>query len=120
MLSFGRECVASTNWNGSVPLALVEAHRDLAAYVKDPELKKGYWKQPGVWIDIKSAYERFFDLNPKALNQRHGYALYAYRCEEWNTLRAQLKLLGEVNYAYFGGKAEYDKMVRLSESNGGQ
>lgn len=120
MLAFGRECVASTVWKGTVPLALAEAHWDLASYVKEPDLKKAYWKQPGVWKDIESAYSRFFVLNPEAVSQRHAYAAYAYRCEEWTVLRTQLKLLGEVNHAYFGGKAEFDKMVRLAEANGGQ
>lgn len=119
MLAFGRECVASTKWKGSVPLTLVEAHRDLASYVKEPELKPAYWKQPGVWKDIESAYTRFFELNPEAVSQRHAYAFYAYRCEEWTAFRTQLKLLGEVNYAYFGGKVEFDKMVRRAEANGG-
>lgn len=120
MLAFGRECVASTIWKGRVPLALAEAHEDLAKYLQDADAKRAYWKQPSVWKDIESAYHRFFELNPDAVAYHQNFARYAYRCEQWATLRAQLKLVGEVNHAFFGGKAEFDKMVRLAESNGAQ
>ncbi len=73
MLSFGRECVASTNWIGRVPLILVEAHYQLPK-VADPN---SYWRLPDVWPDIRAAYEKFFALNPDAKNYREYYARYA-------------------------------------------
>ena len=114
MLQFGTECVTSTNWGGWVPLILVEAHDTLERYAR----KQGdtnYWNTTGVWEDIKSSFDRFFSLCPDAIGWRHNYAKYAYRCERWDDLRRQIALLGPINYEYFGGKAEFEKMVRLAE-----
>lgn len=117
MLAFGRECVASKVWKGRVPLILLDAHEGLAAYIKDPDERKAYWKQAEVWKDVKHAFERFFELNPEQIGWRHNYAKYAYLCEQWDDLNRQLKLLGEVNYDFFGGKPAYDKMVRLAKEH---
>ena len=114
MLQFGAECVTSTNWGGWVPLILVEAHDTLERYAR----KQGdtnYWDNAEVWEDIKSSFDRFFSLCPDAIGWRHNYAKYAYRCQRWDDLRRQIALLGPINYEYFGGKAEFDKMVRLAE-----
>ena len=70
-----------------------------------------YWLQPEVWSDIRAAYEEFFRREPNAVSWRHNYAWYAYKCQAWDDLNAQLKLLGPVNYDYFGGRTAFDKMV---------
>jgi hypothetical protein len=117
MLSFAHECVDSKVWRGRVPLTLVDAHESLARYIKDPKEREAYWKRAVVWKDIKNAFERFFTLNPDAQAYRHNYAKYAYRCEQWDDLNTQLKLLGEINYDYFGGKEAFEKMVRLAKEH---
>ncbi|HWV99740.1 MAG TPA: hypothetical protein VNZ64_08630 [Candidatus Acidoferrum sp.] len=117
MIAFGRECVASTNWGGNVPLILCEAHWDYAALVKSEAERADYWKRPDVWPDIRSAFERFFQLNPGAISWRHQYAWYAYRCEQWAELNSQLTMLGYTNYEYFGGRTEFDKMARLAKEH---
>ena len=61
--------------------------------------------------------EKFFTLNPEEKGWRHNYALYAYRAEQWDDLNRQLPLLGEINYEFFGGKDQYDKMVRLAKEH---
>jgi hypothetical protein len=111
MIAFGRECVASDKWRGSVPLILADAHREFALYLNGPLEMEKYWKRPEVWPDIRSSYERFFQLNPDAAGYHHNYAWFAYHCEQWDELNRQLALLGPVNYSYFGGEAAYDKMV---------
>ena len=113
MLRFGRECVASEKWNGSVPLVLVDAHETLATYARRTG-ETNYWKRAEVWPDLKSSFEKFFTLDPEASSWRHNYARYAYWCGQWESLNEQIKLLGEVNYDYFGGRAEFDKMVKLA------
>jgi hypothetical protein len=114
MLAFGRQCVASTNWAGRVPLILVDTHDALARYLPK-ETRTNYWtSSPTIWRDIKNSFEKFFQLNPDAIGWRHNYARYAYWCEQWTDLKRQIALLGPLNYSYFGGKAEYDKMVRLA------
>ena len=111
MLVFGRECAASTKWGGQVPLMLVTAHEWLSGWNKDAAAKQQYWKNPAVWQDVKMAYEKFFKLNPSETGWRHNYARHAYWAEQWDDLNKQLPLLGKVNYEYFGGKLEFDKMA---------
>jgi hypothetical protein len=113
MLDFGRECVASKEWGGRVPLILFNAHLQLCEYLP-PEERDGYWKDAGVWADLRSSFEKFFQLNPNALNWRHAYFFYACKCEDWDEANRQMSQLGEIDYTYFGGKAEFEKLVRTA------
>ena len=117
MVAFGRECVASTNWGGNVPLILADAHWKYWLYLNDSEEKSNYWKRPDVWPDIKAAFDRFFELNPDATSYYHNYVWYAYKCEQWDKLNELIPKLGPVNYAYFGGRDEFDKMVQLAKEH---
>jgi len=116
LLAFGWECVQSKVWGGKVPLILLDAHEDICRYLDDSE-KTNYWKRPDVWLDIQSAFDRFFVLNPDATSWYHNYAWYAYRCERWKELNELIPRLGPVNYSYFGGKAAFDKMVSLAKEH---
>ena len=116
MLRFGRECVDSETWIGYVPLVLRDAHESLANYV-EKDRRPAYWKQPEVWPDLKASFEKFFQLNPDATRWRHNYARYAYWCEQWDELNEQLKLLGEINYEFFGGTDEFEKMSTLAKKH---
>ena len=115
MLDFGRECVQNTNWAGQVPLVLVDAHWDFCRGYVDKSEQTNYWKQPNVWPDIKMSYDRFFELNPEATRYYHNYAWYACQCEQWNVFNELIPKLGPINYDFFGGKAEFDKMVQLAK-----
>lgn len=117
MIEFGRECVRSETWNGRVPLILVDAHESLSKYFREPAAKKAYWLRKGVWPDLQASFEKFFKLYPEASSWRHNYALYAFRCEAWDTLNTQLPLLGEVNYSYFGGREAYEQMVEEAKAH---
>jgi hypothetical protein len=113
MIAFGKECVASTNWGGFVPLTLVDAHADFAKYSLDsPGAKQAYWKEPGVWPDIASAYDRFFALNPGAASIYKSYAWYAYQAGRWDEFDKLAPKVGPADYSFFGGKDEFDKMVQ--------
>jgi hypothetical protein len=116
-LTFGRECVQSTKWGGHVPLILVLAH-NLINSRNEGVAQVNYWKQSEVWMDIQSAYDRFFELNPDETGFYHDYALYAYRAEEWDKLNELIPKLGTINYDFFGGQDEYEKMVRLAKEHG--
>jgi hypothetical protein len=126
MLEFGRECVASTNWGGRVPLVLVDAHYEFARSLSVDE-QAAYWKQPDVWPDIQSAYEKVFQLNPDVQGDyRYYYANYAYRAGQWQTFKEQIKIIrkqdGEVNYDFWGGRESFDRYVedadlQLSKTN---
>jgi tetratricopeptide (TPR) repeat protein len=116
MLAFGRECVRSTQWGGRVPLVLVDAHEALARYL-DEEDRPEYWLQPQVWHDLKSAYDKFFELNPNATGWRHNYARHAYQCGKWAVFLDMLPSLGSVNYDFFGGQTEFESMVRSAREH---
>ena len=83
----------------------------------DTSEQANYWKQPEVWSDIPSSFDRFFELNPNAIGKYHTYALYAYKAEQWDKLNEIIPKLGTVHYEYFGGKAEFDKMVALAKNH---
>jgi hypothetical protein len=117
MIAFGRECVASTNWGGEVPIILVDAHWDYANYsITDPAEREAYWKQPDVWPDIKSAYDKFFSLNPGADGIYKNYAWFAYHAEQWQAFNELAPQVRPDDYYYFGGKDQFDKMVQNAKA----
>lgn len=119
-LAFGRECVTNTDWTGRVPLTLVDAHRQIYDRL-DPSEQAGYWKRPGVWPDIQSAFDRFFTLNPDAVSWHHNYAWYAYYSGQWDEFLHQITLFGDTtNYNYFGGKDAFDYMVETARNAAGK
>ena len=116
-LAFGRECLNSTKWGGRVPLILVDAHSYINSRLEGLA-QTNYWKQPEVWSDIQASYDRFFELNPDEARYYNNYARYAYLGEQWDKLNELIPKLGEhPNYNFFGGKSEYDKMVRLANEH---
>lgn len=116
MLEFAAECLNSTKWGGHVPLIVIDAHDEIAKTL-GPDARQAYWKRPEVWTDLHMAFEKFFRLNPDATGWHHNFALYAYRAEQWDELNKQIGLLGPVNYDYFGGKENFDEMVRLAKEH---
>jgi hypothetical protein len=112
MLEFGRQCVASTNWGGHVPLILVDAHSEFDRTLPVVE-RNDYWLLPDVWPDIKAGYDKFAQLNPDETRFRYPYAWYAFRCLQTNDFVEQINLIrkndGEVNYGYFGGEKAFDR-----------
>lgn len=116
MIEFGRECVASTNWGPAVPWTLIHAHENLATYtVRTAEEKKKYWQNPLVWADVKLVCEKNLITDPHGSNSaRHTYVRQALRCEQWDEVIKQLRLLTSTNYDYFGVPAEFDRMARTA------
>ena len=117
MLAFGRECAASTNWGGHVPLILVDAHSEFSRTL-EADNRQTYWQLPEVWPDIKAGYDKFAQTNPDATRFRYPYAAYAFRCSQWQDFNEQVKFIRQndsvPNYRYFGGKEAFDKLVGLA------
>jgi len=117
MLDFGRECVQNPNWGGKVPLILPEVHRLIRNSIpKGPE-RDAYLKQPWVWKDLQSAYERYFAVNPGAAGRYYDYAWYAYQAEQWDTFTNLVPKLGAVDYSYFGGEEKFKAMVETAKDH---
>jgi hypothetical protein len=119
MLAFGRECVQNQQWGGHVPLILMDAHVAIQREFTEDSQKTNYWKQPNVWLDLKSAFDRFFELNPEEISWYHNYAWYAYQAGQWADLNALIPKLGPVNFDYFGGEDEFNKMAALAKKHAG-
>jgi hypothetical protein len=115
-LAFGRECMHSAKWGGRVPLVLVDAHDSVNSRIEKARQAE-YWKQPEVWADLQAAYDRFFELNPNAIGYYHNYARFAYQAEQWDKLNELIPKLGPINYEFFGGKQQFDKMVQLAKAH---
>src|SRR5437867_8002252 len=82
MIQFGRECGTNTNWRGRVPRWRADAYSEALRELSGDD-RNGFWTRPGVWTDVRAAFERFFELNPDQVGWRHDYARYAFRCEQW-------------------------------------
>lgn len=115
-VAFGRECVRSTRWGGQVPLTLVFAHSEINSRLSGAA-KTEYWKQPEVWGDIKSAYDRFFELNPMETYVYNDYALHAYQAEQWAVLNELIPKFTTTNYNMFGGRGQFDAMIVLAKAH---
>jgi hypothetical protein len=118
MLEFGRSCLTHPRWKGQVPLALMRAH-ELIASDFPKEKRPAYWRTKAVWSDVQKSFDRFFELNPKNVSWRHNFAKYAWRAGDWDELNRQIPLLGEINYSYFGGKEQFDRMLSEAKARDG-
>ena len=120
MLAFGRECVASTNWGGRVPLILLDAHSEFSRTLSADE-RPAYWREPDVWPDIQTAYETFSRVNPNATKFRYPYASYAFRCGQWEEFSRQIDLIRQndfkVNSNYFGGAKALAELLEFASTN---
>lgn len=117
MLAFAAECLTSPKWGGNVPLIILDVHNYFANAIKGQEERQEYYRRPEVWADLKQAFDKYFQLNPENTGWHHDYALYAYWAQQWDDLNRELKRLGEINYNYFGGKAEFEKIVAAAKAH---
>ena len=92
MLEFGHQCLATANWSARLPFILLEAHSRLATYEPVPI---EYWRKPEVWADVQQLYQAALAADPDSTYDRSGYALYAYRAEQWKLADALFKGLGD-------------------------
>lgn len=102
MLEFGRECLATDNWASRIPLQLVAAHVRLMRHSRQNE---NYYKNPGVWSDIKAVYDRCLEVDPDSTFDRSYLAYYACYCDQPKIAHQQFQLLGDkVSLEPFGNK----------------
>ena len=110
-IEFGRLCVASQKWGAEVPLVLQEVHHNLAQYYGLAD-SDDYWHRPQVWRDVRSSYEKFFQLNPGNTDYNQEYARDAFKCGQYTVFLQQLpKFTLGTNYSVFKGEEEFNRMV---------
>ena len=120
LMGFASECLRSEKWGGKVPLIVLDAHSAVAESLDGPA-RNDYWKRPEVYPQIKQALDKLFRLNPGAKVWHHNYALCAYRAEQWADLNRELKIMGrEVDYSFFGGQKEFEKITRIANEHAGK
>lgn len=117
MLEFGRQCVQNTNWGGTVPLVLVDAHYDIANEHTNETDQMNYYQQPDVWSDISSAYEQYFQNNPNNDGYVAYYARYAYYAKQWKKLNELLPKVKPDYYYLFGGGDKFNQIVQDTKAN---
>ncbi len=116
LVEFGHECASSQVWGGRVPLILADAH-DMVCRSASEEERRQYFEKKEVWEDIKTAYEKFFELNPEATAWRHNYARHAFLCGQYEAFLEQTRLFtGGTNYAYFGGEPRFNSMIERAQA----
>lgn len=120
MLEFGRECVQNTNWSGTVPLTLVDAHYTICNDYTDASEQTNYWKQPDVWADISSAYERYLQDYPNDSSRIAYYARYAYYAQQWDKLNQLIPKVTPDYYDIFGGTDEFERVAEVAKERAGQ
>jgi hypothetical protein len=120
MLEFGRECVQNTNWGAGMALILIDAHYDIYSQYIDPSDRTNYYKQPYVWADINSAYQRYFQEYPEDPWRTAYYAWYAYNAEQWNKFNELAPKVDPYYYSLFGGKDKFDAIVQLAKEKAPQ
>lgn len=116
-LDFGRECATNRAWGGRVPLILLDAHDLIRVDPNSTIDQTNYWKQPGVWEDIKLSFDRFFQLNPGETYRYSQYAYYAYQCGQWQQFLDLIQKSNPIDYSYFDSKEEFDRMVQTAKEN---
>lgn len=120
MLAFGRECVQNTNWGGTVPLTLVDAHYSICTEYTDKDDQANYWKRPDVWADVSASYERYLQNYPNDDARIAYYAMYAYDAEKWDKLNQLLPKVQPPYYSVFGGADEFARISQLARERASQ
>ena len=99
MIAFGRQCLNEGNWEGMIPFVLVDAHESLSHYFPDgdwqPKRNYAYFREPAVWKDVSSVFERFLELHPDSIAQRTRYAVLAYHAQQWAVADEQFTLVAD-------------------------
>jgi hypothetical protein len=97
MLSFGRKCLKTENWDGRLPFILSEVHRILEADSLNKAGRAhglGYFSRPYVWNDMRAIYEPFLASHPNARVEKSTYARYAALAGEYEVADRLFKELG--------------------------
>jgi uncharacterized protein (UPF0147 family) len=109
-LAFGRECLGSGNFEGGLPLILIEAHFNVGTDTDDPE--KYYRSGPQVWADARAVLLPLMRRHPQSRDVRSRYLWFAATCEKWDEVQRVLPLFeGKWDYSYsvFSQK-EFDEL----------
>jgi tetratricopeptide (TPR) repeat protein len=92
MLEFGRALLAGGNWDARLPFQLIDAHLTLAGYASN---RAAYYKDEGVWKDVKAVYETYLKGHPDSPMERSWFAKLACWCGHFDVAHSQFQELGD-------------------------
>jgi hypothetical protein len=111
MIEFGRQCITNRNFKGDIPTVIVDVYNTIAGYYDDPAERSKFYRVPQVWNDIQAAYDEIRLRQPGATWYHDYLAWYALKCGQWDAAELELALLNPPNYSFFGGEANFKKLV---------
>lgn len=115
MLKFGRQCVATGNWQARLPWLLEDVHKKFAGEALDRSESeyKAYWKWPATWRDMELLYEAAMAGQPDSATVQSGYVSAAYDAEQWKLAGELLAMLGDkVDVHAIGGPDRLEAIKR--------
>lgn len=108
ILDFSRQCRATHNYRGRLPLMIVEAAQLLCAHTNS---KVNFISHPDIWRDIHDVYEQYLVLFPDDRQERTRYLTLAAVGEHWQDAKTQFDVLGENPWmGFFDVMFQYDKL----------
>lgn len=109
MLSFGRACLNSENWDCDYPRVLAEVHQRIADLLPSETERAAYFERPDVAQDILYVYAKTVQRFPDHAPTRSRYAFYSYLCGHPRRAHRQFELLSDK--LWWGG-AFTEKMMK--------
>lgn len=89
MLEFARECAKDEHPGTYIPFMLVLAHRELFDRSEDTE----YFKQPGVWAEVKTVFDTLLKEFPKNNSFHNHFAFVAFHADDLETARKEFEII---------------------------
>jgi len=116
MVAFGRQCLAKANWDGSIPMVVIDAHMDAAHYTANgwqPSADPAYFQgNEAAWQDIKAAYAGYSLHTPRNDYQKLQYAKLAGWCGHWDEAHRTFLQLGKAfDPRIFSSELEQNKFA---------
>lgn len=91
MFRFARESLAAAPQGTLVPKIILNAHWEKFNF----EHNQDYFKEPGVWQEMKHAYLDLLKSFPESVERRNWFALSAYWAGDYEVVREQVKIIGD-------------------------
>ncbi len=91
MFGFAREALASAPEGTLVPKIILNAHWEKFNFEHDQD----YFREPGVWQEMKRAYLDLLKSFPESLERRNWFALSAYFAGDYEVVREQIRIIGD-------------------------
>jgi hypothetical protein len=112
MIAFGRECLATQNWSGKIPLALLMVHQTIA---QETGAGVKHYKDPAVWKDVQDVLDGMLKFDPNDMVSHNTLANLAALSGRHDIARREFAIIGDKpNLEIFGSMQNYEDLRRAS------